>query len=73
MGREGGKRFIGVHLTHTHSLMFRFPLSLYPWNVILLYFDLVKIPALTLIDTLDTLIIMGNYTEFARSVERLMI
>lgn len=34
-------------------------------------FDLVKLPALTLIDTLDTLIIMENYTEFARGVERL--
>lgn len=34
-------------------------------------FNLVKIPALTLIDSLDTLIILGNYTEFARSVERL--
>jgi mannosidase alpha-like ER degradation enhancer 2 len=34
-------------------------------------FDLVRIPALTLIDSLDTLIILGNYTEFARSVERL--
>ena len=34
-------------------------------------FDLVKLPALTLIDTLDTLVIMQNYTEFARGVERL--
>eukprot|EP00978_Attheya_sp_CCMP212_P005562 scaffold12477_cov47-Attheya_sp.AAC.1 len=34
-------------------------------------FNLVKLPSLTLIDTLDTLAIMGNYTEFARSVERL--
>ena len=34
-------------------------------------FDLIKIKGLTLIDTLDTLIVMGNYTEFARSVERL--
>jgi mannosidase alpha-like ER degradation enhancer 2 len=34
-------------------------------------FSLVKIPALTLIDALDTLVILGNYTEFARSVERL--
>jgi len=34
-------------------------------------FSLVRVPALTLIDTLDTFIIMGNYTEFARSVERL--
>ncbi len=34
-------------------------------------FDLVKIPGLTLIDSLDTLIVLGNYTEFARAVERL--
>jgi ER degradation enhancer, mannosidase alpha-like 2 len=34
-------------------------------------FDLVKIPGLTLIDSLDTLILMSNYTEFARAVERL--
>lgn len=34
-------------------------------------FNLVRIPALTLIDSLDTLIVLGNYTEFARSVERL--
>ena len=36
-------------------------------------FDLVQIPALTLIDSLDMLIVMGNYTEFARSVERLRV
>jgi mannosidase alpha-like ER degradation enhancer 2 len=34
-------------------------------------FNLVKIPALTLIDSLDMLMVLGNYTEFARSVERL--
>jgi mannosidase alpha-like ER degradation enhancer 2 len=34
-------------------------------------FNLVKIPGLTLIDSLDTLVIFGNYTEFARAVERL--
>jgi mannosidase alpha-like ER degradation enhancer 2 len=34
-------------------------------------FDLVKIPGLTLIDSLDSLVVFGNYTEFARSVERL--
>lgn len=34
-------------------------------------FDLVKIPGLTLIDSLDTLVVFGNYTEFARAVERL--
>jgi mannosidase alpha-like ER degradation enhancer 2 len=34
-------------------------------------FDLIRLQALTLIDTLDTLVILSNYTEFARSVERL--
>ena len=36
-------------------------------------FKLVCIPALTLIDSLDTLLIMGNHTEFARGVERLCL
>lgn len=34
-------------------------------------FQLVRVPALTLIDTLDTLIVLNNFTEFARAVERL--
>jgi len=34
-------------------------------------FNLVKIPGLTLIDSLDTLVVLGNYTEFVRAVERL--
>jgi mannosidase alpha-like ER degradation enhancer 2 len=34
-------------------------------------FNLVRIPGLTLIDSLDTLVVFGNYTEFARAVERL--
>jgi mannosidase alpha-like ER degradation enhancer 2 len=36
-------------------------------------FDLVRLPALTLVDSLDTLVVLGNYTEFARSVERLKL
>jgi len=36
-------------------------------------FNLVRLPALTLIDSLDTLLIMKNHTEFARSVERLRV
>lgn len=32
-------------------------------------FDLVKIPMVTLIDSLDTLVVMGNYTEFRAAVE----
>jgi precorrin-2 methylase len=35
-------------------------------------FELVKVNALTLVDALDTLAIMGNKTEFARSVERVI-
>jgi mannosidase alpha-like ER degradation enhancer 2 len=34
-------------------------------------FDLIRLQGLTLIDTLDTLVVLGNYTEFARAVERL--
>ena len=34
-------------------------------------FDLVRLDGLTLIDSLDTLLLMENYTEFARSIERL--
>jgi ER degradation enhancer, mannosidase alpha-like 2 len=30
-------------------------------------FELVKLPLVTLIDTLDTLVILGNYTEFRRA------
>ena len=37
------------------------------------HFHLAPIPALTLIDSLDTLILMGNYTEFARGLERLRL
>jgi len=36
-------------------------------------FDLVRLPALTLIDSLDMLLLMKNHTEFARSVERLRV
>jgi mannosidase alpha-like ER degradation enhancer 2 len=32
-------------------------------------FELVKIPMVTLIDTLDTLAIMGNFSEFRRAVK----
>lgn len=31
-------------------------------------FDLIKIPMVTLLDTLDTLVVLGNYTEFRRAV-----
>ena len=34
-------------------------------------FHLIKIPLVTLFDTLDTLAIMGNYTEFRRAVHLL--
>jgi hypothetical protein len=32
-------------------------------------FDLIKIPAVTLIDTLDTLVILNNFSEFKRAVK----
>ena len=31
-------------------------------------FDLIKIPMVTLIDSLDTLVILGNHSEFRRAV-----
>jgi hypothetical protein len=31
-------------------------------------FDLIKIPLVTLIDTLDTLVVLGNFSEFKRAV-----
>lgn len=31
-------------------------------------FDLIKIPLVTLIDTLDTLVVLQNYSEFKRAV-----
>jgi mannosidase alpha-like ER degradation enhancer 2 len=34
-------------------------------------FDLIRLEGLTVIDALDTLVVLGNYTEFARAVERL--
>ena len=34
-------------------------------------FDLIRLPALTLIDALDTLLVLGDSLEFAKSVERL--
>jgi hypothetical protein len=33
------------------------------------HFDLIKVPLVTLIDTLDTLVILGNYSEFRRAVK----
>lgn len=34
-------------------------------------FELIKIPAVTLIDAMDTLVVMGNYSEFRRAVTAL--
>lgn len=31
-------------------------------------FELVKIPLVTLVDTLDTLVVLGNFSEFRRAV-----
>lgn len=36
-------------------------------------FDLVKLPAVTLIDALDALVVIGNHSEFRRAVDRLVI
>ena len=71
---EANKMLLRSMFTHAYDSYFHnaFPASeLKPLTCQPGVFDLVKIPALTLIDTLGTLIIMGNYTEFARSVERL--
>lgn len=71
---EANKQLLKKMFTHAwDSYMYNaFPASeLQPLTCRPGTFHLVRIPALTLIDTLDTLIIMNNYTEFARSVERL--
>jgi hypothetical protein len=71
---EANKMLLRSMFTHAYDSYFysAFPASeLKPLTCTPGEFNLVRIPALTLIDTLDTLIIMGNYTEFARSVERL--
>jgi len=73
---EANKQLLKKMFTHAwDSYMYNaFPASeLKPLTCQPGTFDLVRIPALTLIDTLDTLIIMQNYTEFARSVERLRV
>eukprot|EP01039_Chlorochromonas_danica_P003603 gene3603-3946_t len=36
-------------------------------------FDLVKLPAVTLIDALDALVVIGNHSEFRRAVDRLIV
>lgn len=71
---EANKKLLRKMFTHAYdSYMYNaFPASeLHPLSCSAGTFHLVRIPALTLIDTLDTLIIMRNYTEFARSVERI--
>eukprot|EP00571_Detonula_confervacea_P007917 CAMPEP_0172332452 /NCGR_PEP_ID=MMETSP1058-20130122/62443_1 /TAXON_ID=83371 /ORGANISM="Detonula confervacea, Strain CCMP 353" /LENGTH=1455 /DNA_ID=CAMNT_0013049737 /DNA_START=662 /DNA_END=5029 /DNA_ORIENTATION=- len=71
---EANKQLLHSMFTHAYDSYFynAFPASeLKPLTCQPGVFNLVRIPALTLIDTLDTFIIMGNYTEFARSVERL--
>lgn len=71
---EANKQLLRKMFTHAYdSYMYNaFPASeLKPLTCSQGTFDLVRIPALTLIDTLDTLILMRNFTEFARSVERI--
>lgn len=36
-------------------------------------FDLIRLQGLTVVDALDTLVVLGNYTEFARATERLRL
>ena len=71
---EANKKLLHNMFIHAYdSYMYNaFPASeLHPISCTPGTFHLVRIPALTLIDTLDTLILMRNYTEFARSVERI--
>ena len=71
---EANKQLLKSMFTHAYDSYFynAFPASeLKPLTCQPGVFDLVKVPALTLIDTMDTMVIMRNYTEFARSVERL--
>lgn len=57
------------HRAYDAYMEFGFPdAELKPLTCIGGTFDLVKIPLVTLIDTLDTLVIMGNHTEFRRAV-----
>lgn len=71
---EANKELLREMFIHAYdSYMYNaFPASeLQPLSCTPGTFNLVRIPALTLIDTLDTLVLMRNYTEFARSVERI--
>lgn len=71
---EANKQLLRSMFTHAYdSYMYNaFPASeLKPITCTAGTFNLVRIPALTLIDTLDTLVLMRNFTEFARSVERI--
>jgi hypothetical protein len=71
---EANKQLLRKMFIHAYdSYMYNaFPASeLKPVTCTAGTFNLVRIPALTLIDTLDTLVLMRNYTEFARSVERI--
>jgi len=57
------------HRAYDAYMEFGFPdAELKPLTCVGGAFDLVKIPLVTLIDTLDTLAIMGNHTEFRRAV-----
>ena len=51
-------------------LMYSYPDELTPMSCGKREFDLIKLPGLTMIDALDTLVLLGNYTEFVRSLER---
>jgi Glycosyl hydrolase family 47 len=55
-----------AYMQHSFPAAELLPLTCQPGT-----FDLVRLPALTLIDALDTLLVLGDSLEFAKSVERL--
>lgn len=59
---------------YSHYMQYAYPSGeIRPISCVSHEFDLVPLPALTLLDSLDTLLLFQNHTEFARSVERLRL
>jgi mannosidase alpha-like ER degradation enhancer 2 len=72
--RQSSLQTIRTMFTHAYDsyMIHAYPApELHPLSCTPATFDLVRLPALTLIDALDTLLVMNNATEFARAVERL--
>ncbi|EEC45766.1 mannosyl-oligosaccharide alpha-1,2-mannosidase, partial [Phaeodactylum tricornutum CCAP 1055/1] len=72
--REANRDTVREAFTHAYDayMYHAFPAGeLHPLTCTPGSFDLVRLPALTLVDSLDMLLLMDNTTEFARSVERL--